>query len=42
MKIKPVRTKKNYEAALKEIGSLFDASPGTREGDLLEVLATWP
>jgi HTH-type transcriptional regulator/antitoxin HigA len=25
---------------LKEIGRLFDAAPGTREGDRLEVLAT--
>ena len=40
MEIKPIRTKKDYEAALKEVGRLFDATPGTREGDRLEVLAT--
>ena len=40
MEIKPVKTKKDYEAALKEIGRLFDAVPGTHEGDRLEVLAT--
>lgn len=40
MEIKPIRTKKDYEAALKEIGRLFDAASGTREGDRLEVLAT--
>jgi len=40
MEIKHIRTKKNYEAALKEIERLFDATPGTREGDRLEVLAT--
>lgn len=40
MEIKPIRTKKDYEAALKEIERLFDAASGTREGDLLEVLAT--
>ncbi len=38
MKIKPVRTKKDYAAALKEIERLFDAKPGTADGDLLEVL----
>ena len=40
MEIKPVRTKKDYEAALKEIDRLFDAAPGTPEGDRLEVLVT--
>jgi len=40
MEIKPIRTKKVYEAALKEIDRLFDAASGTREGDRLEVLAT--
>lgn len=40
MDIKPIRTKKDYEAALREIDRLFSAAPGTREGDRLEVLAT--
>jgi HTH-type transcriptional regulator/antitoxin HigA len=40
MEIKPIKTKKDYEAALKEIDRLFAAAPGTREGDRLEVLAT--
>lgn len=40
MEIKPIRTKKDYASALKEIERLFDAAPGTREGDRLEVLAT--
>ena len=40
MEIKPVKTKKDHESALKEIERLFDATPGTREGDRLEVLAT--
>lgn len=39
MDIKPIKTKKDYDAALKEIARLFKASPGTREGDRLEVLA---
>jgi HTH-type transcriptional regulator/antitoxin HigA len=38
--IKPIKTKKDYEAALKEIDQLFSASAGTRKGDRLEVLAT--
>jgi HTH-type transcriptional regulator/antitoxin HigA len=40
VEIKPIKTKKDYEAALKEIDRLFDAAHGTREGDRLEVLAT--
>ncbi len=40
MEIKPIKTKKDYEAALREIDRLFAAGPGTREGDRLEVLAT--
>ena len=40
MDIKPIKTKKDYEAALKEIDRLYSAVPGTREGDRLEVLAT--
>jgi len=39
MEIKPIKTKKDYEAALREIDRLFAAVPGTREGDRLEVLA---
>lgn len=40
MDIKPIRTGKDYKAALAEIERLFDAAPGTPEGDRLEVLAT--
>lgn len=40
MEIKPVKTKKEYGSALKEIERLFGAAPGTRAGDRLEVLAT--
>ena len=40
MKIKPIRTEKDYKAALKEVEKIFDAKPGTEEGDLLEVLVT--
>jgi HTH-type transcriptional regulator/antitoxin HigA len=40
VKIKPIRTEADYEAALKEIERLFDAKPGTAEADRLEVLTT--
>jgi HTH-type transcriptional regulator/antitoxin HigA len=38
MEIKPIKTKKDYAAALKEVERLFDAKPGTADGDRLEVL----
>src|SRR3954465_13249171 len=38
--VKPIRTKKDYEAALKEVERLWGAKAGTREGDRLDVLAT--
>jgi len=40
MEIKPIRTEADYEAALREIERLFEAEPGTPEGDKLDVLAT--
>lgn len=40
MEIKPIKTEKEYEAALAEIERLFDSAPGTPAGDRLEVLAT--
>jgi HTH-type transcriptional regulator/antitoxin HigA len=40
MNIKPIRTKADYRAALKEIESLMSAKAHTPEGDRLEVLAT--
>ena len=40
MEIKPIRTRKDYETAMKEIDRLFNAVPGTREGDRLDVLVT--
>lgn len=40
MRIKPIKTEADYDAALKEIERMFDAAPGTREGDRLEVLTT--
>jgi HTH-type transcriptional regulator/antitoxin HigA len=38
--IKPIKTTADYEAALKEIERLFEAEPGTPQGDRLEVLTT--
>ena len=38
--IKPIRNEANYEAALKEVGRLWGAEPGTSEGDRFEVLFT--
>ena len=38
MTIKPIKTKKDYQAAMRRLDSIFDAQPGTAEGDELEVL----
>jgi len=35
-----IRTKSDYEAALKEVEHLWGAKAGTRDGDRLDVLAT--
>jgi HTH-type transcriptional regulator / antitoxin HigA len=40
MNIKPIKTRKDYRATLKEIESLMSARPGTEEGDRLDVLVT--
>jgi HTH-type transcriptional regulator/antitoxin HigA len=38
MNIKPLKTKKDYQAALTRLETIFDARPGTSEGDELEIL----
>ena len=38
MKIKPIKTKKDHQAALKRLETIFDAQPGSPEGDELEIL----
>jgi HTH-type transcriptional regulator/antitoxin HigA len=38
--IKPIRTKRDHEAALAEVERLWGAKLGTPEGDRLDVLAT--
>ncbi len=40
MNIRPIKTKKDYEAALKRIDKLFNAKPNTPSGDELEILVT--
>ena len=38
MDLKPIRTKREYQAALKAVETLWDAREGTAEADRLEVL----
>lgn len=38
--LKPIRTKKDYEAALAEVERLLGAKSGTPKGDRLDILAT--
>jgi len=40
MEIKPIRSEADHQAALKEIERLFEAQPGTPEGDRMDVLVT--
>ena len=40
MEIRPIKTKSDHRAALKEIERLMEAKPGTPAGDRLDVLTT--
>jgi len=40
MQVKPIKNARDYRAALKKIESLMDAKPGSKRGDMLDVLAT--
>jgi len=40
MDIRPIRTKADYRAALKEVDRLWEVEPGTPEGDRVDVLVT--
>jgi HTH-type transcriptional regulator/antitoxin HigA len=40
VEVKPIRSKRDYDAALKELERLWGAKSGTRDGDRLDVLAT--
>jgi len=39
MNIKPIKTKKDYQIALKRLEKIFDASPKSKEGDEAEILS---
>ena len=39
MNIKPIKTEKDYQKALKRLEVIFDARPGTKDGDELDILA---
>ncbi len=39
MEIKPIRNEQDYQSALEKLENIFDAKPGTIEGDKLEVLS---
>jgi HTH-type transcriptional regulator/antitoxin HigA len=38
MEIKPIKTEQDYNSAIERLEVIFDAKPGTPEGDELEVL----
>lgn len=38
MRLKPIKTEKDYQKALERLEIIFDAQPGTKEGDELEIL----
>ena len=40
MTIKPIKTERDYQTALKEIERLWDAKPNTPRGDRLDILVT--
>ena len=40
MTIKPIKTERDYQNALKQIEKLWDAKPNTSKGDRLEILVT--
>ncbi|WP_234109305.1 MULTISPECIES: helix-turn-helix domain-containing protein [Chryseobacterium] len=38
MKLKPIKTEQDYNQALERLEKIFDATPGTKDGDELEIL----
>lgn len=38
MPVKPIRNQKDYQIAMKRLETIFDAKPGSPEGDELEIL----
>ena len=39
MNVKPIKSEKDYEEALKRLEVIFDASPNTKEGDEAEIIS---
>ena len=39
MKIKPIKTEKDYEQALERLEVIFDSDPNSKEGDEAEILS---
>lgn len=39
MKLKPIKSEKDYQKALKRLEVIFDAKPNTKEGDEAEILS---
>ncbi|MBI4946050.1 MAG: helix-turn-helix domain-containing protein [Bacteroidetes bacterium] len=39
MSIKPIKTKKDYQDAMKRLEQIFDARSGSKEGDELDILS---
>ncbi len=39
MKIKPIKTEKDYDKALERLEVIFDAEPNSKEGDEAEILS---
>ncbi|MEO5582186.1 MAG: helix-turn-helix domain-containing protein [Saprospiraceae bacterium] len=37
--IKPIKTNKEYQVALRKLESVFDAKPNTANGDILQILS---
>ena len=38
MEIKPIKTEADYDSTMERIDAIFDAEPGTDEGDELDIL----
>lgn len=39
MELKPIKTRREYQSALKEAGHLWDSPPGSPQADTLDVLS---
>jgi len=39
MTVQPIKTENDYQDALKRLEAIFDAHPGTKEGEELELLS---